>query len=146
MGVLAASASTAGCSQSSCTEELRAHQIAVTRDLPTKLADVGALSVESCVRALGTTDERCETLTVTNNELVSPSGLSGGDVLSGRFEATADGTRLVAQLRLLERGARAKTVVTVRVNNAAKARVVDVDEVVEWEDEECHPKPSPTSL
>lgn len=135
----------AGCfSSKACTLELRSHRVTIARDMATKFAVAGDLTVTACAGS------RCETLrpdagSATLKRLVV-QGNAAPAVFTGDLLVTSgDATRISGYFQISEQDDGETSRLSVRVTDKGGAVVSDASGDVHW-DGECHPEPDRTSL
>lgn len=140
VGTLCAWANLACSSTNTCTTELRAYSVAVSRDLPVAFSDVPMLSFQACV---GSGDAAsCQTV-----RAVAGSLGAAGDTIRGTVTQLAGGNAHVdAQVRVNEGPPSSTTPVSLVVANAAGTIVLNAAGDVRWDDGSCHTSPLNTSI
>jgi hypothetical protein len=130
------------CLTTSCTSDLRLHDVEVKRDLAISFAEATTLSFEACIGSGGSS--RCQTVQVVGGML--GTGQVGALVHGTVSELAGGKVRVEAKIQVHDGVTSSPTPVSLRATDSSGALVLDVSGQIRWEDEACHPKPLDSSI
>jgi hypothetical protein len=130
------------CLTTSCTSDLRLHDVEVKRDLTVPFAEAIKLSFEACVGSGASS--RYETVQVVAGML--GTGQVGGLVQGTVYELAGGKARVEAKIQVHDGVTSSPTPVSLRAADSSGGLVLDVTGQVRWEDEACHPRPLDSSI